>query len=71
MRRLLTSCIADCTRDDEGAHGPNEAVWQHINRLVDLVLHRQNVLVVVDQADVPAAGIEENLLSAKIVRRSV
>ena len=68
MRRLLAPRIADRPGDDEGAHGLDQAFGQHIDRMVDLVLHRQDILVVVDQPDVPVAGIEKHLLRAEIVR---
>ncbi|MPM81968.1 hypothetical protein SDC9_129026 [bioreactor metagenome] len=39
--------------------------------MVDFVLHRQNVLVVIDQANVAIAGIDKHLLCAEVVRRRV
>ena len=71
MRGLLAPRIPDRPGNDEGAHRPHEAFGQHIDRMVDLVLHRQDVLVVVDQANMLVAGIEEDLLRAEIVRRRV
>jgi hypothetical protein len=49
MRGLLSPRIPDGPGNDEGAHRTHEAFWQHIDRMVDLVLQRQNVLVVIDQ----------------------
>ena len=36
--------------------------------MVDLVLQGQDILVVVDQANMPVAGIEEDLLRAEVIR---
>src|SRR5690554_4330057 len=71
MGRLLAPRVANCPGDNESAHGPHETVWQHIDRMADFVFHRQDILVVVDQTNVTVAGVEEYLLRAEVVRRSI
>ncbi len=67
MCRLLAPRIPDRPGDDKSAHGTDQAFRQHVDLIVDLVLHRKDVFVVVNQTDMPFAGIEKHLLRPEVV----
>ena len=71
MCRLLTPRVADRPRDDESTHCLHQTAGQHVDRMVDLVLHREDVLVVFNQSNVAVAGIQKYFLCPEVVRRRI
>ena len=71
MRGLLTSHIANRARNDKGTQRTDQTAGERIDRMINLVLHRQDVFVVVDEADVTVAGVEEDLLCSEVVGWSI
>ena len=65
MGRLLSSHIPDRARDNECAHRSHKAARQHIDRMVDLVLQRQDILTILNQPDVTVARLEEHFLRSE------